>query len=265
MHPNLIGTAAAVLAFAAYAVSQRRGSRLPRRKRYLLTLLWMPAALPGASFAAYYTHWIQPPAWYYEFRSWPGSEAALIPIGIAGGLAAACAHGVTRHLPYVIAGAFVLVPLLKPYANSIPDETFRDHWSGHFCMQSTASTCGPASTATILHHLGHTESESAIARDAHSSGTGTEAWYLARAIRKRGFRAQFHVNTSAGFDPGVQLPAIAGVQLYRYGHFIALLRREGDNIHIADPLRGPFVLSLAELEKQYTFSGFYLTISRSHP
>jgi Peptidase C39 family len=101
-----------------------------------------------------------------------------------------------------------------------------------------------------------------IAKEAHSYVGGTEAWYLARAIRSRGFEVDFDFRS--GFSPEQGLPAVVGVSFGVTGHFIAVLGREGDRYIIGDPLSGREVLTLEELEKRYNFTGFHMRVKQDH-
>jgi ABC-type bacteriocin/lantibiotic exporter with double-glycine peptidase domain len=117
--------------------------------------------------------------------------------------------------------------------------------------------------ATILRSYGVIVTESQLAREAHSYAGGTEAWYLARAVRALGCDARFRF--ASGFDPEIPFPAVAGVRLGPDGHFIAILSREGDRFRIGDPLTGREVLSRSELLEHYNFTGFYMAITKGEP
>lgn len=128
-------------------------------------------------------------------------------------------------------------------------------------MQSTLSTCGPASTATILNSLGAKTSERELATECHTYQGGTESWYLARAIRRRGFEAAFRIEPEN--PPSLPSPAIAGVVLRGgAGHFIAVLSQTPDRAVIADPMKGKLVLDRASLLRLYHFTGFFLVVGR---
>jgi len=260
MNPNWIGTLCAAGALALFFLTHRFSTDLPPWKKILFALLATLFALPGASFAFYYTHLLPESAWYYEFRSRSGTELLLLPLGIAGGLIASLLPRRLLILPLFGVAAFAIVPILKPFIRPIPAGTLNDQWDGTVCLQSTPSTCGAASVATILRSYDVTLSESQIAQAAHSYAGGTEAWYLARAVRAQGCDARFHF--SSGFDSEISLPAVAGVRLDGFGHFIALLSREGDRFQIGDPLRGRETLSRAELLARYKFTGFYMPITK---
>ena len=259
MNLNWFGTACAVAALAGFFVSYRRGERAARDRRILLAAAASILAIPGVSFAAYYLHLLPEPSWYYEFRSWRGVECLLILVGFAGGSVATLLPRRLLILPLFCTAAFVLAPVLKPLVGPVSAGGLKNTWDGDVCLQSTASTCGAAAVATILRSCGVTATEGEVARDAYSYAGGTEAWYLARAVRKRGCRARFF--HSSGLNSNVPFPAVAGVRLNGDGHFIAVLAHQGDRFQIGDPLTGGEELSQQELLERYTFTGFYMHIT----
>jgi len=260
MSPNWPGTICAGGALAAFYLSYRFGMRESKKTRLLLAFAATIIAIPGATFAGYYTHAFPEPSWYYEFRSWRGTECLLIILGIAGGLVASLLPRPLLILCLFGTAAFALAPILKPFVRPIPQASLHDTWDAGICLQSTPSTCGAASVASILNSYGVQVSERDLAQDAHSYVGGTEAWYLARAVRSRGCDARFRF--SSGFDPEIPFPAVAGVRLESGGHFIAILSRNGDRFRIGDPLIGREDLSRNELLDRYVFTGFYMCITK---
>jgi ABC-type bacteriocin/lantibiotic exporter with double-glycine peptidase domain len=113
--------------------------------------------------------------------------------------------------------------------------------------------------ASILKQLGLPASEQAIAMAAHTSGSGTEAWYLARHLRGLGLQVHFLFRDS--FDPAVSFPAVVGVKLSSAGHFIAVLGVNGDRVTYADPVIGLKERTLAEFHERYHFTGFHMTVA----
>ncbi|MEN3943808.1 cysteine peptidase family C39 domain-containing protein [Prosthecobacter sp. SYSU 5D2] len=224
----------------------------------------MILAVPGASFAAYYAHLVEVPGWYYEFRSWRGTEGLLMLIGVAGGLVAADLGAVFRMLALLGVAAFVSVPFVKPFLGPFPDGALRDLWSGDVCLQSTYSTCGAAAAASLLRKHGLAATEAEIAKEAYSYQGGTEVWYLARAVRRRGLKATMHV--SDGMPDFLHdmsrpfTPCIVGVKFGGTGHFIALLSRDGDQFHVGDPLRGSEKVDGNALRDRYRYSGFWMEV-----
>jgi hypothetical protein len=260
MNPNWFGTICAGGALVAFFFCYRAGMAVPKRTRILLALASIVLAIPGASFAAYYAHVLPEPSWYYEFRSWRGTEVFLVMLGVAGGLVASLLPRMLLIVPLFGAAAFAITPIIKPFVGPIPDGVLRDKWDGEVCLQSTPSTCGPASVATIMRSYGVKVAESQLAREAHSYARGTEAWYLARAVRARGFGMEF--KRSSGFDPAIPFPAVAAVRVGGVGHFIPILARDGSQFHVGDPLIGREVLSRDTLLERYTFTGVYLVIMK---
>ncbi len=258
MNPNWLGVISAILAFTAFFVVYRVAKNAPIKKRLLFALLASVAAIPGASFAAYYAHIFPEPSWYYQFRSIAGTELLIVLIGLAGGLVATLLPRIILVLPLLGVAAFSIAPMIKPFIGPIPAGTFQDEWDGEVCLQSTPSTCGAASTATILKGLGIEVSEAELAKEAHSYADGTEAWYLARAARSRGCEVNFAF--TKGFTPEDGLPAVVGVRLGSIGHFIAILGQEGERFIVGDPMLGRELLSREQLERRYEFTGFHMQI-----
>ncbi|MEO0446925.1 MAG: cysteine peptidase family C39 domain-containing protein, partial [Verrucomicrobiota bacterium] len=208
MNPNWLGVVSAILAFAVFFIVYRVAKDAPAKTRIILALCATAAAIPGASFAVYYAHIFREPSWYYQFRSITGTELLIIILGIAGGFVATLLPRVLLVLPLLGVAAFSVAPIIKPFIGPISAGSLQDKWDGEVCLQSTPSTCGAASTATLLNQLGVDVTESDLAAEAHSYVGGTEAWYLARAARSRGFEVDFVF--TAGFTPEEGLPAVVG-------------------------------------------------------
>lgn len=260
MNPNWFGVICAFLSVLAFLISYRWAIKFPARGRFWPTVALLLLALPGASFAFYYTHLLPETAWYFQFRSLPGTELLIIPIGIAGGLVATWFPRLTVLLPLLATVAFSVVPFIKPFAAPLPFEVLSDIWDGDVCKQSTPSTCGAASTATLLKNFGIPVTEAKVATKAHSYMGGTEAWYLARYVRSRGLEARFH--NVKGFEGDIPLPALVGVRLGTVGHFIPLLGRTDGKFITGDPLSGRELLSKEELLERYRFTGFYMSVEK---
>ena len=263
MNLNPMGLAGTILALAFFLVTLRglRDASRPRKVRALG--LSLPLALPGLWFAAYYAHVLPEWSGFYELRSWPGSEGLVALPGIAAG---ALASLIARWIQSLLGLGVVvcaIVPFLKPVVSPLRDADLADHWNENVCLQSTGSTCGPASVCTILKHLGVPASERELAREAYSSFSGTEAWYLARAVRRRGCEARFDFGMD--LPAPAQLPAMVGVRLGA-GHFIAVLAYQDGRYLTADPLAGPASFTPEEFFSRYTPSGFRMVVrSNLHP
>jgi ABC-type bacteriocin/lantibiotic exporter with double-glycine peptidase domain len=153
----------------------------------------------------------------------------------------------------------VLLPFVKPLLDPIDTDRLHDRCDGEVCLQSTFSTCGPSSAATLLKAFGQTTSEKQLAREALTSRGGTEIWYIARAFERRGFRARVLIQQPESLSP--PSPAIAGVILPGgVGHFIAILSETSGEVAIGDPMKGKLIVPKEDLRKYYNFTGFFLVI-----
>lgn len=260
MNPNWLGVVSAILAVVAFRLAYRYASGLEMRRKLLLSALACVLAVPALSFTAHYLHLVPEWAWYFQFRSIPGTELLMVLIGAAGGFVASVLPRVILVLPLAGVAILVSVPFIKPFIGPIPDGAIKDEWRDDICLQSTFSTCGAASLATILKSQGVAAKEAELAAEAHSYTGGTEAWYLARCARARGMRVRF--DCTQGFDQAAPLPAMVGVKVSNSGHFIPILERKGDSFLTGDPLHGGKWISLDDLTKRYRFTGFRMEISR---
>lgn len=258
MFPNWFGVFSAALAWIAFFVVHRVTIELPAGSRLQCSVAALVGAIPGASFSTFYAHLLPESGWYYEFRSLAGTELLIVFIGVAGGCLAALLPRNVSLLPLLGVAAFSIAPIIKPFIGPIPEGVLEDVWDGDVCLQSTPSTCGAASTATVLRHFGVVVTESELAAAAHSYAGGTEAWYLARAAGSRGFHVRFKL--TGGFSPEEGLPAVVGVRLGAVGHFVAIVGKEGDRYIVDDPLRGGELLSREALQTRYHFTGFHMLI-----
>jgi hypothetical protein len=259
-YANLGGIIGIILACVLFAVTYSRLKTARAARRFQWPLLFSVLSIPAILYVAYYSHKLPETEMFYEFRSWRGTELLVAFTGGVAGVAATFLH--RTLLPIPLAGLLVVtfIPFAKPLFGPIPDRDFQDRWNGPAGLQSTASTCGPASLATIMNHFGIKATEQEIARASYSYEAGTEAWYLARYARKRGLKTGFVFRK--GFSTDISLPAIAGVSLGSVGHFIPILAREGDFYVTGDPGHGESRLTRGQLLKIYRFTGFYMPVSK---
>lgn len=120
-----------------------------------------------------------------------------------------------------------------------------------------ASLCA----ATLLRGAGLQAAEAELAREAYTSLSGTEAWYLARAMRRRGAAVRFVAQPSD--SRALPHPSIAGVRLGGppgFGHFVAVIERTPKGYALGDPLFGRIVLPDQRLWAEYEFTGFFLKL-----
>ncbi len=257
---NFIGLLALSSSIAIFWITHRVLTQKPLRLRILVLGAALVLSIPALLFSLYYFHVIPEKAWFYNLRSWSGSEFLVIFLGAAGGAAATVLPRYLLILPLLGSVGIAVVPYLKPWINPLVLPSSTEKWDGAACLQSTASTCGPASTASILRWLGIDASEHEIARAAYTSNSGTEAWYLARYIRSRGLGVRFDFQRI--FSPSGEFPALVGVRVSGFGHFIAVLEIAENQVTFVDPLTGKSSLPLAEFLSLYEFTGFRMVVSK---
>ncbi len=201
-------------------------------------------------------------AWFYSFRVLPLTEFLPGGIGLLAGVLHPWFEPETLGQRLLVPGALlvlVVIPFVKPLLDPIELSRLRERCDGEVCMQSTFSTCGPSSAATLLKAFGQTASEKQLAGECLTSRGGTEIWYIARAFQRRGFRQRVLIQQPESLS--LPSPAIAGVVLRGgAGHFIAIMSQTADEVTIGDPMKGKLVVKLADLKNYYHFTGFFLVI-----
>jgi hypothetical protein len=264
---NLVFIPTLLIAIVLFAVGAKTAQRVNQRALLIFLVLGALAATPAVVFVAYYLKIFGEPIWLYEFRSLRFSELSAAGIGFVAGLIyeklnASCnfrRYAGISVIPTVLILALI-APYLKPVFLRPRWDRFQDRWSDDICLQTSESSCGPACAATLLRLKNQRATERDIARASYTSKTGTENWYLARTLRNRGLDVRFLFLKQNEPWP---FPAIAGVRLPNSGnsgHFITVLGRESDNYVVGDPLVGKVVRSRSDLEKEYSFTGFFMTV-----
>jgi hypothetical protein len=90
---------------------------------------------------------------YLIFPTFPCSELAVSGMGLLAGRIhqhLVLSARVKRIANKVIFILLLLIPFIKPIVAPFDYNRLQDRWVDGVCMQSTFSTCGPASTATLL-------------------------------------------------------------------------------------------------------------------
>ncbi len=179
------------------------GERVAERQKTLASGIWIAcaaavAAVPGVAMVLYYLHGFDDSLWFYRFRSFPCSELAAAGMGLLAG--AFCGffpkfRYAARALAIPSLCLGIAIPYLKPFISPLSESQFQSRWSEGVCQQSTGSSCGPASAATILKSLGFEVTEKQLARECYTYEGGTENWYLARALRRRGCEVRYRIET----------------------------------------------------------------------
>jgi hypothetical protein len=195
-----------------------------------------------------------------------GSELSAAGLGLLGGMLQANRPSwprmrkLTSAFGIPILFTFALcAPYLKPVLRPLHLPAMTNEATDGVCRQSTPSTCGPASAVTLAKLAGVELDEHQLARECFTSQGGTENWYLARALQRHGLKTEFlELPSNTEEFPH---PAIAGVTLsYGTGHFIPILGKEGSNYIVGDTMQGREVKSMAELQGEYRFTGFFLIV-----
>jgi hypothetical protein len=231
--------------------------------RISLLVCSLVLAFPGL-FALYYTHLFDNQSWFYDLRTIRYTELLGCGLGVAAGMLYGWWQPESFGEKVVVPSAllvFVLVPFVKPLLDPLDVRQLKDRSKGEVCLQSTFSTCGPASAVTLLRSFGNDVSERQLATESFTSRGGTEIWYLARALRRRGIGTTVVIRSPG--DVILPSPAIAGVLLPGHaGHFIAVLSSDEQQVTLADPLKGKLTLTRKELSSYYQFTGFFLVLNR---
>ena len=257
--PVLMAVAWIAASLAVFALTTGWLSKRSHAFCWKLFAMASGPALLGAAYSLYYLHFLPEPAWFYQWRSLPGSEILGLAPSVAGAAVSAVLPRWFRLFAIPVVVFLAYLPFAKPVWAPLDTESLKNQWKDGAARQSTRSTCGPASAATVLASLGIPAQESELAIAASSSATGTEAWYLARAIRRQGAVVDFLTDVTSLVE--VPLPCIAGVKLPGgTGHFIPVMERQGSRYRIGDPLRPSEWIEARDLLKRYQFTGFYMAI-----
>jgi len=261
---NFNGNALFALAIALllFPVGQRSVRRCATKGGRLGVLaLWLLLAVPGFLFPLYYLHWFDDAKWYCEFRSFPFAEFTAGGAGLFAGGLAELAKPSQLFSPWILAAILCLglaAPYLKPVLSPLPDSRFADRWKDGVCLQSTPSSCGAASAATVFKMLGMDLGERQIARECYTYSGGTENWYIARTFRRRGYSVNYRIGN--GLPADLHTPAIAGVRVGGFGHFIAILDRSNGEYSVGDPLVGSQKVPEDCIAEKFDFTGFFMEI-----
>ena len=255
--------------FAVYALGFMAiwaGERIGRRGQLGWGLTWLVFSIPAWTYALYYTHVWSEPIWLYRVRALPGSELCAAPAGLLVGWLWRCLP-MQRHWSRLLPGTALLLLLAVPYVKQYmpvrpPLESLPNRWVDGVCIQNTTATCGPASCATLLHELGIETTEAALAKAAFTSVSGTENWYLKRAVESYGV----HCRYERELTPVRRLPypAMAGVSLGpNQGHFVCVLGETDTEYLLADPASGRKRVPKDFRLSPYEFTGFFMVLEKA--
>ena len=231
--------------------------------KFLLLIISFLFAIPGFLFSIYYLHFFDNAEWFYYFRSLPFIELTASCAGLFAGVIYGFIYKSNIFLRAILIALLyigIAIPYLKPVIGKITESEFSDKWSNDVCMQSSLSSCGPASAATLLKSAGIKISEKQLVRECFTYTGGTEVWYLARAFRKRGLDVTFKIFSIT--PDKLPVPSIAGVNLGIVGHFIPIISKTETGYVVGDPLIGRKIYTTSELFEQYKFTGFFMIIKQ---
>lgn len=228
---------------------------IPHNLRKFFIAGFCAISFPGLLYTLYYLHFFDDWVLFYSIRSCVIFNYYPSLLGLAAASLALMLRPWYRIAFIVLLLLpFVIIPFSKQLLNPLDVSSLTDNWEEDVCRQSTPSTCGPASAATLLKHLsGKKLSEAQIAKGALTTGTGTEAWYLAQYIKHQGCKINILTKMRSPVSP-----SIAGIDMGGIGHFVVVFGVSDKGVEIADPLDGK--KSLVD-PRSLRFTGFYLHIT----
>lgn len=252
-----------VLFFIGRLLCEKINSNKLKVKILLILIL---ISIPAMSFIIYYFHVIDNQIWYIEFRSINNIEKLTMFLGILIGYISKLLEKKGRDTKRIIIYLgmnliFLIIPFIKPIISPIKrNNTFENEWKDGVCIQTTGSTCGPSSLATILKFYGIEKTEEEISKKAFTSGTSTEIWYLIRYARKEGLKVKVYKNKDI---KETETPAIIGTKLgENIGHFITILSIKDNKLIIGDSLEGKKEMTEEEFLKEYRYEKIGISIKR---
>ena len=245
------------LHMGAWKVTEKLGVRA----RWTLGVISLVLSLPAAWFSLYYLHWLPEPPLLYQLRALPFSEAFIAALGIGAGVWRSLLPKLLKPLPTACGVFLLVIPFLKPVLRPLDPAQLTERWEGDACIQSSMVTCGPASAASILRYLGDQKTfERDLAKEGWTSQSGTEAWHLAKAVERRGFKVRFLA--PEGLPDSKDLPGILGTGGAGAGHFIAVLELTPEEIVFVDPLSGKKRMSVERFLRWTMIHPFFMSIQR---
>jgi predicted double-glycine peptidase len=253
-----------ILAFTLFRLAYIRYSTTGARAGLILTGILL--ATPAVMFASNYVLLIPCASWFCDWHALPGIESISGLIGALLGIMFASSKLRPGRLntPILIACVMMalgllIAPFAKQLCYGVDYSTLEDKWKSGICLQTSSYTCVSACVATLIRMQGGHITEPELARSAGATVTGTEFWYLKRALRKRGYEPQFRNIRSAREAP---IPSIVGVTVTGINHVVVLLDKDAEGVTIGEPLRGRREYSWSVFRKCYRPDGTCITIRR---
>lgn len=245
------------------------GKHFSSRTTLSLTLTTLVLVAPAILFAIYYTHYLDNAQWLYEFRAISYSELTAGGAGLLAGMLYRWWNQSRIQIPIaqvsvpIALGLLLLVPYAKPFILPLNTAQLRDQWKEGICIQTSSATCGPSSAATLLRAAGKDVTERELAEECYTCATGTECWYLIRALRQRGMDA--HVVILGKHPERLLYPSIAGTTLGDggAGHFVTVLDKTREGYVVGDPFDGRKMVSAERPNAgMLQFTGFFVMVKK---
>jgi len=232
------------------------------RIRTALVMAAIVLMIPAVLFTGYYIIHKPDGIWFINFRSVPGSEALSGLVGAMFGIVYAFANNRSR-VPYIpllaVSGLAALMLLAAPFVKQmffrLDYSMMKDQWKNGICKQSSGTSCIPASCVTVVRMLGGNVTERELATESGTCHSGTEIWYVKRALRRHGYELEAHVARSL---KDMSAPAVLGCGTS--GHVVVLMSKTDSGVEIGDPLGTRKYYTWDALEGSYQPKPIYFVI-----
>ena len=145
--PAILGTAAL---FWAGMTAERKLQT--NASRWLLWVGGAILAIPGLLFVLYYAHVFDNAAWFYSLRTVSYIELTACGLGLIAGMVQSWWQPEGLSEKSVVPAALLVliaIPFVKPLLDPLDEKQLKERYDGDVCLQSTFSTCGPASAVTL--------------------------------------------------------------------------------------------------------------------
>lgn len=237
--------------------------------RVILVLTAAALSTPAVWFTSNYALCIPYADWFFDFHTISGIEATSGLVGSMLGVMFASSKMRPNKLNgYILAVCSIMsaIILTAPFAKQLyywPEcIALEDKWEDGVCLQTSGYTCVPACAATLIRMQSGKVTEKELAIEAGSTPRGTEVWYLARALRKRGYEHKFKTLESVKDAP---IPSILCVILTGVPHVVVLLEKDEQGVVIGEPMSGKKKYSWKVFQRCYHPSNSCITIHKVKP
>lgn len=257
----LLGLLSFVLVRRAYTRCSILGARAS------IAAVALVLAVPAVLITSNYLLLLPYARWFQEMRALPCAEVSSGLVGaILGVLFASSRLRPGRlNLPVLVvctlvAASLLLAPFARQLLYGIDYSTLEHKWDNGVCLQTSGHTCVPACAATLIRIDGGRVTEPELAQAAGTTRTGTETWYLTRALRARGYEPHYRHLRSVRQAP---VPSIVGVRVGSIHHVVVLLDKDRRGITIGEPLRGRRTYTWEQFMRFYRPGGLCIVVRRA--